>query len=164
MEEYKREIVETIIFFIGLVVLKLVVRYAVNNATKSFSFDKIRKKISVKIINLFTFILVFVAVTGIWGIKKSDLLVFVSSVLTVLGIAFVAQWSILSNITSGLILFFNHPMKLGDRIRVSEKDLLAEGVVQDISFFFITIKDDAGVETIIPNTVVLQKVVSIHKK
>jgi small-conductance mechanosensitive channel len=80
-----------------------------------------------------------------------------TSVVTVLGIAFFAQWSILSNITSSLILFFNHPMKIGQHIKVVDKEYDLEGELIDISFFFLYIKNEKGELITIPNTVVLQK-------
>ena len=76
-----------------------------------------------KILGAFTMVPILVgisAVVGIWGIEKEKLVLFISSVLTILGIAFFAQWSILSNITAGLILFFSHPLKLGDYIKILE--------------------------------------------
>jgi small-conductance mechanosensitive channel len=82
-----------------------------------------------------------------------------TSVVTVLGIAFFAQWSILSNITSSLILFFNHPMKIGQRIRVVDKEYDISGELIDISFFFLYIKSDDGELITIPNTIVLQKTI-----
>ena len=45
---------------------------------------------------------------------------FLGSVLTVVGVAFFAQWSLLSNITSSIIIFFNHPVKLNDSIVILE--------------------------------------------
>jgi small-conductance mechanosensitive channel len=96
-----------------------------------------------------------------WGVKQTDLVVFISSVMAILGIAFVAQWSLLSNITAGLILFFNHPLKIGDHIKILEKDFVIEGIVNDITFFFIHIKTENNEKITISNTVILQKTISI---
>jgi small-conductance mechanosensitive channel len=90
-------------------------------------------------------------------------MVFLTSVITVLGIAFFAQWSILSNITSSLILFFNHPLKIGQNVRVLEKDYDVEGQLIDISFFFMYVRDKEGNTITIPTSVVLQKTI-ISKK
>lgn len=81
--------------------------------------------------------------------------------MAILGIAFVAQWSLLSNITAGLILFFNHPLKIGDHIKILEKDFVIEGIVNDITFFFIHIKTENNEKITISNTVILQKTISI---
>ena len=69
--------------------------------------------------------------------------------------------SLLSNITAGLILFFNHPLKIGDHIKILEKDFIIEGIVNDITFFFIHIKTENNEKVTISNTLILQKPISI---
>jgi small-conductance mechanosensitive channel len=112
-------------------------------------------------INLLLTITAIVFIAAIWGVKQTDIVVFISSVMAILGIAFVAQWSLLSNITAGLILFFNHPLKIGDHIKILEKDFVIEGIVNDITFFFIHIKTENNEKITISNTVILQKTISI---
>lgn len=102
-----------------------------------------------------------VFISAIWGVKQSDMVVFISSVLAILGIAFVAQWSLLSNISAGLILFFNHPLKIGDHIKILEKDFLIEGIVDDVTFFFVHIKTEGREKITLSNSIILQKTISI---
>ena len=139
------------------VIIKLVSRKSVNRFLNRFDFDTKRKRIVHRIINLFLFIFVTVSLISIWNIDKKDLIVFLTSVVTVLGIAFFAQWSILSNITSSLILFFNHPLKIGQNIRVLDKEYDVEGKLIDISFFFMYIRNEEGYLITIPTSVALQK-------
>jgi small-conductance mechanosensitive channel len=80
------------------------------------------------------------------------------------GVGFIAQWSILANVTSSLILFFNHPMKLGQEIQILDKEYDITGTLVDISFFFLYIKTEDGETITIPNSVVLSKVIKIHPK
>lgn len=161
MDAYKIEVIETIIIAFGLVTIRFIIKHSINKALKKFHFSLQRRRITVKILNIFIIISALVALTGIWGIEKEKLTLFISSVLTILGIAFVAQWSILSNITAGLLLYFNHPMKIGDHIKVLEKDFVIEGFINDITFFFVHIKTDKGDRITIPNSVILQKNISI---
>lgn len=79
------------------------------------------------------------------------------------GNRFFAQWSILSNITSSLILFFNHPLKIGDEIEILDKDFAIEGKVEDISFFFMHVRTVNGDLVTIPNNLVLQKMIRSAK-
>ena len=139
------------------VIIKLVSRKSVNRFLNRFDFDTKRKRIVHRIINLFLFIFVTVSLISIWNIDQKDLIVFLTSVVTVLGIAFFAQWSILSNITSSLILFFNHPLKIGQNIRVLDKEYDIEGKLIDISFFFMYIRNEEGYLITIPTSVALQK-------
>jgi small-conductance mechanosensitive channel len=80
----------------------------------------------------------------------------VSSILTVLGVALFAEMSILSNLTACLILFFQHPIKIGDTIKITSEGQEIEGELTDISYFFIFIKTpDKGTLTI-PNSLLLK--------
>lgn len=159
MSDFEIQIIETAVLAAIVVGVKLVSRSSVNRLLNKMDFDLKRKQISHRIINLFLTIFVVTVLAGIWNIHRDQLIVFMTSVVTVLGIAFFAQWSILSNITSSLILFFNHPMKIGQRIRVVDKEYDISGELIDISFFFLYIKSDDGELITIPNTIVLQKTI-----
>ncbi|MBN2807009.1 MAG: mechanosensitive ion channel [Prolixibacteraceae bacterium] len=164
MDPYRLQIIMTIALIVFLALVQLFIRHSINRALKKFHFSFQRRRITIKILNLFVFLVVIIALTAIWGIEKQKLMLFISSVLTIMGIAFFAQWSILSNITAGLILFFNHPMKLGDYIKVLEKDFIIEGKIDDITFFFVHIKTPEGEHITIPNSIVLQKNLSISSE
>lgn len=161
MEDYKLEIIETIAVIVVVLVVRFITRSWINRTLKKLHLSLLRRRITVKVINLFLSIGALVAIVGIWGIDRERLIIFISSVLTILGIAFFAQWSILSNITAGMILFFSHPLRLGDRIQILEKDFIIEGKIDDITFFFLHIKTDKGEMITIPNSVVLQKTISV---
>jgi small-conductance mechanosensitive channel len=102
-----------------------------------------------------------VFIAAIWGLRQSEIAVFVSTIITAMGIAFFAQWSLLSNITSSILIFFNHPMKIGDHIKVMDKDFPFEGEITDLSYFFVYIKTSTGELITVPNSLVLQKSISI---
>jgi small-conductance mechanosensitive channel len=82
--------------------------------------------------------------------------------LAVLGIAFFAQWSLLSNITAGIILFFNHPLKIGDTITIFDKDFNIAGKITNIGLFFMHIRNESNEKITIPNSILLQKMVIIN--
>ncbi|WP_159519078.1 mechanosensitive ion channel domain-containing protein [Sunxiuqinia indica] len=161
MGTYQLQIIETAIVIVLLIVVQFIVRHYINKTLKKFHFSLQRRRMTTKIMNLFIIIGALIALTGIWGIEKEKLLLFISSVLTILGIAFVAQWSILSNITAGLILYFNHPLKLGDHIRILEKDFIIEGKIDDVTFFFVHIISADGDRITVPNSIILQKNISV---
>lgn len=157
MDIIENQLLLTFGILIVTVIIKLISRKSVNRFLNRFDFDTKRKRIAHRIINLFLFIFIAVSLISIWNIDKKDLIVFLTSVVTVLGIAFFAQWSILSNITSSLILFFNHPLKIGQNIRVLDKEYDVEGKLIDISFFFMYIRNEEGYLITIPTAVALQK-------
>lgn len=161
MEPNLIKIIETVVVILILAGANLFTRRVVKNVLKRFEFEFQRRKITMKLINILISVMALVVIAAIWGVNQSDLLLYISSFLTVLGIALFAQWSILSNITAGLIIFLNHPLRLGDRIRVMDKDYNIEGRVEDITYFFLHIRMDNGEKITIPNSVVLQKTISI---
>ena len=114
--------------------------------------------------HLFTTIVLAILLSGIWGFKQNEIAAFASTILTALGIAFFAQWSLLSNITSSLILFFNHPLKLGDTIKVLDKDCPFEGEITELTYFFVHLKTTSGEIVTIPNAQILQKSIAITPK
>ena len=95
----------------------------------------------------------------IWGVDQDRVLVFLSTILTILGVAFFAQWSIISNITSTLIIFFNHPVRIGDSLTIMDKDFQIEGKLSDIGIFFIVIKTNENKKITIPSNVFIQKMI-----
>jgi len=118
----------------------------------------------IKAVHLLSFLAATVLLSAIWGLEQNEIAVFVGTILTALGIAFFAQWSLLSNVTSSLLLFFNHPLKIGDTLKVLDKDYPFEGEVTDLTYFFIHLKSDDGEVITIPNSVLLQKSISVSEK
>ena len=161
MEIHIIKIIETAIVLVVLIVTHIFTRQGINSMLKKIHFSLQRRRLTLRMINLLLTITAIVFISAIWGVNQKDIVVFISSVMAVLGIAFVAQWSLLSNITAGLILFFNHPLKIGDRIKILEKDFVIEGIVNDITFFFIHLKTDSKERITLSNTIILQKTISI---
>lgn len=142
----------------------IVTRIAFNKLIDKTMTDKFIQKsrgdFMKRIINFALLSIFLTIILLIWGVNQSDLLVFVGSVLTVIGVAMFAQWSILSNITSSIIIFFNHPVKLDDSIVIMEgKDYEIEGKVTNIGIFFITIEKETSEEITLPNNIFLQKMI-----
>lgn len=164
MEPYKIQIIETIVVIAGYITTHYITKIFVNNSLKQTHLQRGRRKMIIKAVHLLSFLTVIVLLSAIWGLKQNEIAVFVGTILTALGIAFFAQWSLLSNVTSSLLLFFNHPVKIGDTIKVLDKDYPVEGEITDLTYFFVHIKTDEGEITTIPNSVLLQKSVSVIEK
>jgi small-conductance mechanosensitive channel len=157
-------ILETIAVIVLYIVLFFITKTIINTALKNAQLQRTRRKIIIKAVHLFTSIAALTLIAGIWGLKQNEIAFFASTVFTALGIAFFAQWSLLSNITSSIILFFNHPLKLGDTIKVLDKDYPFEGEITELSYFFIHLKTQTGEIITIPNSLVLQKSISVVVK
>ena len=164
MELQKIQILESLIAVTIYFALYLIIKTTINNTLKHTPLQRDRRKIIVKGLHLFTTIVLAILLSGIWGFKQNEIAAFASTILTALGIAFFAQWSLLSNITSSLILFFNHPLKLGDTIKVLDKDCPFEGEITELTYFFVHLKTTSGEIITIPNAQILQKSIAITPK
>lgn len=164
MKIYEIQILETVIALIIYISLFFFTKNNINNTLKKTHIERTRRKITIKILHLLMSIVVIVIIAGIWGLEQNKIAVFASSILAALGVAFFAQWSLLSNITSSLILFFNHPLKLGDTIKVLDKDFSFEGEITELTYFFVHLKTNDGQTITIPNSLILQKSIAITEK
>jgi len=164
MEAYKIQIIESTLVIIGYLLVHYVTKTFVNNSLKNTHLQRGRRKMIIKAVHVLSFITAIILLAAIWGLKQSEIAVFVGTLLTALGIAFFAQWSLLSNITSSLLLFFNHPIKIGDSVKMLDKDCPFEGEVTDLTYFFVHLKTASGEIITIPNSHLFQKSVSIIEK
>jgi len=164
METYKIQIIETIVVLAVYIITHYITKIVVNNTLKQTHLQRGRRKMIIKAVHLLSFLTAIILLSAIWGLKQNEIAVFVGTILTALGIAFFAQWSLLSNITSSLLLFFNHPIKIGDTLKVLDKDFPFEGDVSDLTYFFVVLKTEQGEIITIPNSLLLQKSVSIIEK
>ncbi|WP_026775562.1 mechanosensitive ion channel domain-containing protein [Polaribacter sp. Hel_I_88] len=151
------KIIESLIIIIIVIFLKVMITNSLRKIRIKFGFQKTRVIIINRVITFILYASAIVIIAFIWGVDEKQLLVYISSFLTILGIAFFAQWSILSNITAGLILYINYPVKIGDSITVLEKDNNVTGEIKDIGAFFITLKTKENELITMPNAMILQK-------
>ncbi|WP_416308479.1 mechanosensitive ion channel family protein [Neptunicella sp. SCSIO 80796] len=101
-------------------------------------------------------VLFLILATLVLGIDYGQFTVFLSSTFAVLGIALFAQWSILSNLTAGVLIFFNFPYRVGDYIKVANKDYDLVGIIEEISSFHVLIRHINGDLITYPNSLILQ--------
>ncbi|PQJ81319.1 mechanosensitive ion channel domain-containing protein [Polaribacter glomeratus] len=161
MENYYSKIIESLIVLVVFVIARIVAYKLINRTVKKRLVQKSRSQIIRKTIRFIILLICLTILLIIWGVKQSELAVFIGSVLTVIGVAMFAQWSILSNITASIVLFFNHSVKMDDTISIMEsKDYEIQGKVTDIGLFFVTlVTTETQEEITLPNNVFLQKTI-----
>lgn len=160
MELNYLKIIESLVVVIIYFSIRGLSNYIVNKNTTKKLIQKSRTRIIKKAINLTFLLISFTLVLTIWGVKQSVLAAYIGSILTVVGVAFFAQWSILSNVTSSIIIFFNHNIKVYDTIKIMEaKDYEIEGEIRNIGLFFITLRTKQKEEITLPNNIFIQKMI-----
>ena len=155
-EEIGTLIVLVLYFIFRISSTKIVRKYA-----KSNSILEHRTNLVIKYIHLLINILAFTSIIIIWGVKKDQILLITSSVFAVVGVASFAQWSILSNISAGIIIFFSYPFKIGDKIKIHDKDFPVEGEIMDVKAFYIILQSIDGEMITYPNNLLMQKGISV---
>lgn len=154
------EIILTLAIVVGLVILRWLFTKAAVGIAKRREVNVQRTKMMVRYINTLATFCVLFAILLIWGIEPSQVAVVFSSVFAVIGIALFAIWSILSNVTAGVILYFYYPFKIGDKIKILDKDFPLIATIEDIQAFQIHLRTDEGELVTYPNNLILQKSIS----
>ncbi|GEQ87288.1 mechanosensitive ion channel protein MscS [Patiriisocius marinistellae] len=161
MINYPKQLLGTLIAIVILLFVSQLAKRVIKRFVKKKAIDPNRKKVILNLSYILFFLITCIVLIFIWGIGLKDFIFFISSILAVLGVGFFAQWSILSNLTSSIILFFNHPVRIGDRIRIVDKDYEWVGVVKDITAFFVYMRTDNNEYISFPNSLVLQKAIEM---
>lgn len=142
-----------------LFINKVILEYSLRRVKSEARLLQIKRVIAI-LMNI-TLLFVF---TIIWGVEPGNLLLGLSSIFAVIGVAMFAQWSILSNITAGIIMFFAAPYRVGERIRIIDKELPIEATIENILTFYTHIRTDDNELIVLPNNLFLQKIVSVKKE
>lgn len=161
---YKDELIYTFIVLIILLITRAIIVVAVNKIGKKSGTTEARAALIGRYVTVTLVLLALLIEAFILGAKTSDITLVFSSVFAVIGIALFAIWSILSNITSGVIMFFSFPYKVGDKIKIHDKDYPVEAIIEDIRAFQLILREDNGDLVTYPNNLILQKAVTLMKK
>ncbi|MEO0528920.1 MAG: mechanosensitive ion channel domain-containing protein [Bacteroidota bacterium] len=138
-------------------ILRFISSQAIRKVGKLSNISPVRTRLVNKYVSIGLTTLSMVALVFVWGVNFRELGLIFSSIFAVIGVALFASWSILSNITAGIILFFYFPFKIGDRIRIQDKDFPEEAVIEDIKAFHVHLIKENGELLTYPNSLMLQK-------
>jgi len=141
---------------IRYIVYKLIDKVAKLNLYNNGHSKMIKKTLDILIIFFIATILI-----SIWGVDTKNLLLALSSVFAVIGVALFAQWSILSNVTASIVIFFSLHFRIGDKIKIHDKDFPIEATIKDLKAFYVCLETDNGEKIAYPNNLILQKGISL---
>ncbi len=163
LKDYSLQFIESLILILVLLLLRFILKKTIRNFAKKIERLEHRTGLIMKHVDFAIFFLIIISLILIWGVDFRNLGLAMSSIFAVIGIAFFAQWSILSNVTSGVIMFFTFPYKIGDYIKIHDKEMPCEGIIEDIKTFHIILHTTNNEIITYPNSMMLQKGVSIIK-
>jgi small-conductance mechanosensitive channel len=134
-----------ILYFVILVLLKRILRKTI----RRFTSAQVDNMAIANVISLVLFIISFLILISFHGIDLTALGVFGG--LLGVGIGFGIQ-NIANNFISGIIIFFEKPIKRGDRIQIDG----LEGNIKRVSFRATAIRTNDNFTIIVPNSYILQ--------
>ena len=131
LERYP-QIIATVVTLILFFILKRFADSLVNRFGQRAHFPKARVQLVKKYIDFLLATLVSVVIVSIWGVKPDQ-----------------------------IFLFFSFPFKIGDKIRILDKECPIEAEIKDINSFYTLLITASGEHISLPNNVLLQKAVVI---
>ncbi|NNJ88173.1 MAG: mechanosensitive ion channel [Eudoraea sp.] len=157
------EFISSGITLIVLIILKFLTNQTIKKVGTLSDLNIARRRLVSKYFSFGFTALAIIALTFIWGVNIREIGLIMSSVFAVIGVAMFAQWSILSNVTAGIILFFSFPFKVGDRIKIMDKEIEDPGtyIIEDIRAYHIHLRRENGELLTYPNNLMLQKAVCV---
>ena len=149
----------TFIVIIIFIVIRSVFRKIVKRHAQANKMAHSREVYVKKLVSTALMLLFITLIGMVWEISFQGLSVYFASIFTVIGIGLFATWSVLSNLTASVILFFFFSYRIGGHIKIIDGDNSVEGEVMDITLFYIKIRLAEGQVYSFPNNLAIQKAI-----
>jgi len=163
-ETLQNQLIITGIVLFSLLIIRAITNFTITKVAKKNGINDARIRLMRRYVTVTLFLIVILIEAFVFGAEFKDLALIFSSVFAIIGIGLFAIWSILSNVTSGIIMFFNFPYKVGDKIEIHDKDFPITAIIEDIRAFQLHLRLDDGDLVTYPNNLILQKAVTLIKK
>lgn len=164
IDTYQSQIITLALILIFLLILRFFLKTLIKKIGRKSGINDARIHLINRYITVTLLLIAVIIIAFVLGAEFKDLALIFSSVFAVIGIGLFAIWSILSNVTSGIIMFFNFPYKVGDKIQIHDKDFPIIGIIEDIRAFQLHLRIENGDLVTYPNNLMLQKAVTLIQK
>jgi len=98
----------------------------------------------------------------LWGFSVTGLWAFLVSISTVIGVGFLATWTIISNVTANLLIAIWRPFHLGDTVEIIPENV--KGLVVDRNMMFTALRERPGTTLRVPNNLFFQKLFRVTEQ
>ncbi|AYN68322.1 mechanosensitive ion channel family protein [Euzebyella marina] len=163
LSSYKNEFLATIITLVVIIFLKYLLDKTIRKIGRISNIAEPRTVLISKYVSGLLTIIGLGIIFFIWGFDYKEVGLVFSSVFAVIGVALFASWSILSNVTAGVVLFFSFPFKIGDRVKILDKEINSDEayLIEDIKAFHVSLRKENGELLVYPNNLLMQKAVTL---
>lgn len=138
-------------------------RRYINNTSAKHKFAPQRTASINKAGQAIIYLISLAIVSNVLGFGIQGIFVATSSFFAIVGVAFFAVWSMLSNVTASIILYFTFPYRIGDRL-VIETEQKYSGILKDVTLMYLKIQTDGGSIITVPANIAIQKVITIQSE
>ncbi len=163
-KNYQKELIISTIVLLSLLILRYIIHLTITKVARNNGINEARIRLVRRYVTVFLFFIALLIESIVFGTEIREIALIFSSIFAVIGIGLFAIWSILSNITSGIIMFFNFPYKVGDKIAIHDKDFPVTAIIEDIRAFQLFLRLENGHLVTYPNNLMLQKAVTLVEK
>jgi len=94
-------------------------------------------------------------ILDVWGIGLAGVWAVLVSVITIIGVGFIATWAMTSNFTASFFLALWRPFHVGQTVEVLPENL--KGRVVGRNLMFTTLSEESGSVLQVPNSLFFQK-------
>lgn len=164
LKNYQEELIISGIVLLSLLIIRFAIHFTITKVARKNDINEPRIRLIRRYITVALFLVALLIESFVFGTEFREIAVIFSSIFAVIGIGLFAIWSILSNITSGIIMFFNFPYKVGDKIAIHDKDFPITAIIEDIRAFQLHLRIENGDLVTYPNNLMLQKAVTLIEK
>jgi len=112
------------------------------------------------VITAFLWVVTIFIVLNVWGVSLAGIWAVLVSVITVIGVGFLATWTMISNFTANFFLVLWRPFHFGQTVEILPENLT--GQVTDLNVMFTTLREDDGSVLRIPNNFFFQKMFRVY--
>jgi small-conductance mechanosensitive channel len=145
---------------LGVIVGAIIINFAIGRLMKLFAVKARFTDREVapfrRVVQLAVFATSIVLILEIFGINLGGIWAVLSTMLAIVGVGFVASWSMLSNSFCTFMILMFRPFAIGDEIEFAGEPV--HGKVVDLNFLYTTLRCDDGSDMQIPNNFFFQKV------
>ncbi|WP_242206132.1 mechanosensitive ion channel domain-containing protein [Aestuariivivens insulae] len=163
-ETLQGQLIITGIVIVSLLTLRAIANITLAKVARRNGINEARIRLMQRYLTALFLLIALLIEAWVFGTDLNRLAIIFSSLFAVLGVGLFAIWSILSNVTSGIIMFFNFPYKVGDKIEIHDKDFPITAIIEDIRAFQLHLRLENGDLVTYPNNLMLQRAVTLIKK
>lgn len=135
-----------------------VARIVVGRLGVAHEHDALRIRSTLKTVRLALRLFFGVVLLIVLGVDLAVIPAFLGSFLAIVGVACFAAWSILTNLTAGLVIFAAKDLQVGDKVKIIDDRETIIGTVVEFRLWSVVLRLDDGGLAYVPNIAVVQRV------